>query len=83
MRPVDRPAYVAALQHHQAGGGAEAFDTLLWQRLEATLTALLNDQAQREALGKRGRARVLAQFGWPTIVAQYRAFLADVARAAA
>jgi Fic family protein len=37
VRPEDRPAYIAALQQAQAGGGTEAFDHLLYQRLDATL----------------------------------------------
>jgi Fic family protein len=37
VRPEDRPAYIAALQQAQAGGGSEAFDRLLYQRLDATL----------------------------------------------
>ena len=41
VRPVDRPAYVAALQRHQAGGGTADFDALLRQRLEETLDEVL------------------------------------------
>jgi Fic family protein len=37
VRPQDRPAYVAALQEAQAGGGAENFERLLYERLDATL----------------------------------------------
>jgi Fic family protein len=37
VRPEDRPAYIAALQVAEAGGGTEAFDRLLCQRLDATL----------------------------------------------
>lgn len=37
VRPVDRPAYIAGLQQAQAGRGAEAFDRLLYERLDATL----------------------------------------------
>jgi Fic family protein len=37
VRPEDRPAYVRALQEAQAGRGAEGFDRLLYERLDATL----------------------------------------------
>jgi Fic family protein len=37
VRPVDRPAYIAALQQAQAGGGGEAFGRLLYERLDATM----------------------------------------------
>jgi len=37
VRPEDRPAYIRALQQSQAGGGSESFDTLLDERLDATL----------------------------------------------
>jgi Fic family protein len=42
VRPQDRPAYLAALQRHQAAGGSEAFDTLLLGRLDATLSDYLD-----------------------------------------
>jgi Fic family protein len=34
VRPEDRLAYIGALQVAQAGGGAEAFDRLLYERLD-------------------------------------------------
>lgn len=37
VRPADRPAYIAALQLAQAGGGEEAFNRMLYQRLDDTL----------------------------------------------
>lgn len=37
VRPEDRPAYIAALQQSQAGAGNEAFEMLLYRRLDATL----------------------------------------------
>jgi Fic family protein len=37
VRPEDRPAYIRALQEAQAGQGAEAFNRLLNERLDATL----------------------------------------------
>lgn len=37
IRPEDRPAYIRALQKAQAGGTAEDFDALLYERLNATL----------------------------------------------
>lgn len=47
VRPVDRPAYIVALQVQQAGGGTEAFDRLLLGRLNETLDECLG--ALREA----------------------------------
>jgi Fic family protein len=49
VRPVDRPAYIRALQQEQDGNGAEEFDGLLYARLDATLDEALG--AVREALG--------------------------------
>ncbi|CAK0743551.1 Fic family protein [Gammaproteobacteria bacterium] len=37
VRPEDRLAYIRALQQTQAGQGYEAFDRLLYERLDATL----------------------------------------------
>jgi Fic family protein len=48
VRPEDRPAYVGALQQAQAGKGTEAFDLLLYRRLDATLGEYLS--ASKEAL---------------------------------
>jgi Fic family protein len=48
VRPEDRPAYVNALQQMDAGGGTEAFDRLLYERLDATLEESLS--ALRQAL---------------------------------
>jgi Fic family protein len=48
VRPVDRPAYIQALQAHQEGKGFDAFDLLLFQRLDATLDESL--AAIREAI---------------------------------
>ena len=42
VRPEDRPAYIRALQQAQAGEGAESFDDLLYQRLDATLDEYLS-----------------------------------------
>ena len=42
VRPEDRPVYVAALQQTQAGQGSEAFDSLLYQRMDATLADYLS-----------------------------------------
>ena len=36
VRPEDRLAYINALQQAQAGSGTERFDTLLYERLDAT-----------------------------------------------
>jgi Fic family protein len=48
VRPEDRPAYLSALQQAQAGKGAEAFDLLLYRRLDTTLGEYLS--ASKEAL---------------------------------
>jgi Fic family protein len=48
VRPEDRPAYIAGLQQAQAGGGTEAFDRLLYERLDATLGEYVS--ALRQAL---------------------------------
>jgi Fic family protein len=42
VRPEDRLAYVRALQVAQAGHGAESFDNLLYERLDATLGEYLS-----------------------------------------
>lgn len=41
VRPEDRLAYIQALQHAQAGQGTEPFETLLYERLNATLQEYL------------------------------------------
>ncbi len=46
--PDDRAAYIEALQSAQAGRGAEAFDRLFYERLDATLEEYLG--AARQAL---------------------------------
>ena len=48
VRPEDRAAYVRALQESQAGRGTEAFDRLLYERLDATLGEYVS--ASKEAL---------------------------------
>jgi Fic family protein len=48
VRPQDRPAYIDALQHAQAGRGSEPFEKLLYERLDATLEESLT--ALQEAL---------------------------------
>ncbi len=48
VRPIDRPAYIAALQTAQAGQGAGMFDRLLYERLDATLDEYIG--AARESL---------------------------------
>ena len=47
VRPEDRPGYIAALNLAQDGGGDDAFRTLLYERLDATMDEML--QAFREA----------------------------------
>jgi len=53
VRPEDRPAYLRALQDAQAGKGAEAFDRLLYERLDATLGEYVS--ASQEALAAPAR----------------------------
>jgi len=48
IRPEDRPAYIAALEIAEQGGGHAAFDKLLFERLDQTLDMYLT--AAREAL---------------------------------
>ena len=48
VRPVDRPAYIQALQLNQADQGSGPFDQLLYLRLHATLDEALT--AVRDAL---------------------------------
>lgn len=50
VRPEDRPAYVTTLQEARSGEGAEAFDRLLYQRLESTLKEYLS--ASQDALSQ-------------------------------
>jgi Fic family protein len=64
VRPQDRPAYIEALQHAQAGRGSEPFEKLLYERLDATLGECLNAlqealtepdlPSRKKATGKRG-----------------------------
>jgi Fic family protein len=42
VRPEDRPAYLRALQEAQAGKGAEAFERLFYERLDASLEESLD-----------------------------------------
>jgi hypothetical protein len=49
VRPEDRQSYVAALQISQAGRGHEAFDGLLFQRLDSTLAEYLR-AVRRESI---------------------------------
>jgi Fic family protein len=46
VRPVDRPAYIAALQEAQAGRGLKPFDRLLYERLDETLDEYLTAAQQ-------------------------------------
>jgi len=54
VRPEDRLAYIRALQQSQALQGTESFDTLLYERLDATLGEYLDafEQAQRPGPGQ-------------------------------
>jgi Fic family protein len=42
VRPEDRPTYIQSLQQAQAGEGTDAFDALLYSRLDATLDEYLS-----------------------------------------
>ena len=42
VRPEDRPTYIRALQQAQAGEGAAAFEALLYERLDVTLSDYLS-----------------------------------------
>ncbi|MER8673836.1 Fic family protein [Mesorhizobium sp. M0761] len=46
IRPEDRPAYIAALEIDQRGGGHAAFDKLLFDRLDQTLDMYLDAARQ-------------------------------------
>jgi glycosyltransferase involved in cell wall biosynthesis len=46
--------------------------------LAAGVEALLASPAKRAAMGRRARARVEAEFGWPTIARRTAGFYADV-----
>ena len=52
VRPEDRPRYIAALNLAQDGGGDDAFRTLLYERLDASMDEML--QAFREAWPAEG-----------------------------
>jgi Fic family protein len=55
VRLEDRLGYVTALQMAQAGGGAEAFERLLYERLDATLEEYVSAARQAiSTLGARG-----------------------------
>ena len=49
IRPEDRLTYVRALQAEQAGEGTEAFETLMYERLDATLDDFIAVLSQAEA----------------------------------
>jgi Fic family protein len=53
VRPEDRLAYIRALQQSQAGKGTESFDTLLYERLDATLGEYLTAFEQARLPGTR------------------------------
>jgi Fic family protein len=48
VRPEDRPAYLRALDHAQAGRGTASFDRLLYERLDAALAEYV--RAAQQAL---------------------------------
>lgn len=52
IRPEDRPTYIAALQQAQAGESTDAFDRLLYERLDATLAEYVT--AARQAIPGAG-----------------------------
>ena len=53
VRPMDRAAYIDALQEAQAGRGAESFDRLLYERLDSMLAEYLT--SLRQALPNRDK----------------------------
>jgi Fic family protein len=56
IRPEDRPAYIAALEIDQRGGGHAAFDRLLFERLDQTLNLYLDAAHQaRDASAHAGK----------------------------
>ncbi len=57
IRPEDRPAYIHALEAEQSGGGAEAFDDLLFRRLDLTLDMYLAAACQADEAAKANRKR--------------------------
>ena len=65
VRPEDRLAYLRALQQAQSGGGDEAFKTLLYERLDATLGESLS--ALKEALPPTMQAPRSPKTGEPTL----------------
>jgi Fic family protein len=42
VRPEDRLEYIRSLQQEQSGQGSQSFDTLLHERLDATLAEYLS-----------------------------------------
>ena len=52
VRSEDRPTDITALQQSQAGGGCDAFDRVLYERLDATLVEYV--EASRQALSVSG-----------------------------
>jgi hypothetical protein len=50
VRPEDRLEYIRALQQEQAGKGPEAFNALLYKRLDATFEEYLNALQEAETL---------------------------------
>ena len=53
VRPEDRLTYIRALQQSQAGQGTEAFDTLLYERLDAALGEYLSAFEEQRLPGTR------------------------------
>ncbi len=46
VRPVDRPAYITALQQAETGQGTAAFERLLYERLDVTLDDYLTEAGE-------------------------------------
>lgn len=53
IRPVDRPAYIAALEEAQSGKDHAAFDALLFERLDQTLDMYLAAALQAQDMPKK------------------------------
>ena len=55
IRPEDRPAYIAALEIAERGGGSAAFDDLLFGRLDQTLDMYLAAALQARDAAEAGK----------------------------
>ena len=65
-----------AVAEHVSGLLVEPGD---WAGMAAAILRLRSDDELRKQLGRQGRERVCAHFGWKTIADQYRDFFGDLA----